>query len=176
MSRVPALPPPEAAAAATGACPALDDFDRHLLAFVQQDCTLSAEHMGAAIGLSASAVQRRLKRLRAQGVIQAQVAVLDPARVGRGVTLLAGLQIDRDNYPVLAALRPRLAQDAAVQQAWYVTGQNDLMVVVQVANMAAYDAWCAALMQALPQIGRITTQVVIESLKRGLVVPVEAPV
>lgn len=152
--------------------PELDDFDRHLLTRVQADAHCKAETLAAEIGLSASAVQRRLKRLRERGVIQAEVAVLDPAVMGRGLTLIAGLTIGRDNYAALPRLKAWLAAEPAVQQAWYVTGEADLVAVVLAPDMPAYDALCARLMAEVPQISRITTQVVIEPLKRSLALPV----
>ena len=60
----------------------LDSFDRKLLDRVQRNADLSAEAIGQEIGLSGSAVLRRLKRLKAAGVIQADVALVDPAKVG----------------------------------------------------------------------------------------------
>lgn len=152
--------------------PELDDFDRHLLTRVQADAHCKAETLAAEIGLSASAVQRRLKRLRERGVIQTEVAVLDPAVMGRGLTLIAGLTIGRDNYAALPRLKAWLAAEPAVQQAWYVTGEADLVAVVLAPDMPAYDALCARLMAEVPQISRITTQVVIEPLKRSLALPV----
>lgn len=168
-------PAPNATASTTPHSTALDSFDRQILARLQHSTQRKAEHIGSEIGLSASAVQRRIKRLREQGVIQAEVALLDRAQVSRAITLLAGVEIARDNYPALAAFRQWVAAEPAVQQAYYVTGQNDLVLVVLADDMPAYDALCARLMAHIPMVARITTQVVIEPLKLGLNVPI-APV
>jgi len=87
----------------------LDAFDRQILTLVQRDCQLKAEAIASQIGLSASAVQRRLKRLRAQGVIRAEIAVLDRAAAGRSLTLVAGLEIERRQLPRAGRL-PRLGR------------------------------------------------------------------
>ena len=150
----------------------LDSFDRQILDIVQRDNQLKAEAVAQQVGLSASAVQRRLKRLRAQGVIRAEVAVLDRQAVGPSVTLIAGIEIDRDNYPALAAFRAWAAREEAIQQVYYVTGTTDLVAVVMARDMAAYDALCERLMTDIPQIRRINTQVVIDAIKVGLQVPV----
>ncbi|WP_338416047.1 Lrp/AsnC family transcriptional regulator [uncultured Sphaerotilus sp.] len=168
MSAMPLLPaaaPPDP----------LDSFDRQILTLVQRDCQRKAESIASQIGLSASAVQRRLKRLRAQGVIRAEIAVLDRAAAGRSLTLIAGLEIARDNYPALAAFRAWADREDAVQQVYYVTGQVDLIAIVMARDMAAYDALCARLMAEIPMIRRINTHVVIDAMKLGLQVPVEAP-
>ncbi|WP_348755074.1 Lrp/AsnC family transcriptional regulator [uncultured Aquincola sp.] len=150
----------------------LDSFDRQILDIVQRDNQRKAEAIAQQVGLSASAVQRRLKRLRAQGVIRAEVAVLDRQAVGPSVTLIAGIEIDRDNYPALAAFRAWAAREDAIQQVYYVTGTTDLVAVVMARDMAAYDALCERLMTDIPQIRRINTQVVIDAIKVGLQVPV----
>lgn len=159
-------------AAADAAGAALDAFDRRILARVQSDCHRPAESIAAEIGLSASAVQRRLRRLRERGVIRAEVALLDAAALGAGLTLIAGIGFEREHYAALARLRALLAPEPAVQQAYSTTGDNDLVVILRVADMPAYDRLCARWMAQVPQIGRITTQVVIEPLKVGLALPV----
>lgn len=150
----------------------LDHFDRQILDIVQRENQLKAETIAQQVGLSASAVQRRLKRLRTQGVIRAEVAVLDRQALGPCVTLIAGIEIDRDNYPALAAFRAWAAREDAIQQVYYVTGTTDLVAVVMARDMAAYDALCERMMADIPQIRRINTQVVIDAIKLGLQVPV----
>ena len=61
----------------------LDAFDRAILALLQRDATLPLRAIGAAVNLSAAAEQRRIQRLRRDGVIAAEVAVLDPGKAGR---------------------------------------------------------------------------------------------
>lgn len=153
--------------------PPLDAFDRKILDIVQRGCQAKAEDIAAQVGLSASAVQRRIKRLRAQGVIRAEVAVLDRSVVGHSVTLIAGLEIERDNYAALASFRAWAGAVEAIQQVYYVTGQVDLMVIIVARSMADYDALCARLMAENPMIRRMNTHVVIDALKLGLQVPVE---
>lgn len=70
------------------AATALDSFDRQILALYQRNTRLPGEQIGAQVGLSAAAVQRRIKRMREAGVIQAEVAVLDCQQLGLGVTAI----------------------------------------------------------------------------------------
>ena len=71
----------------------LDKFDRRILAIVQRDARRSAEMIGTDIGLSASAVQRRMARLREDGVIVAEVALIDPRSVDQRLTVMAGIMV-----------------------------------------------------------------------------------
>lgn len=150
----------------------LDLLDRKILAIVQRDCQANAELIAERVGLSASAVQRRLRRLRQDKVITAEVAVVDNEAVGRPMTFLAGLEI-RENYESLPHLRRWAEQHAEVQQIYYVTGNVDLVMIITAENMKEYDAITERLMGDNPQILRITTNVVIDAMKVGLYVPVE---
>jgi DNA-binding Lrp family transcriptional regulator len=150
----------------------LDRFDRQLLTLVQQDAALTAEQLAEHVGLSASAIQRRLRRLREQGVIQRQIAVLDAAQIGRPTTFIAALQVDSERPQPMARLRAWLDAEAAVQQAFYVTGEADFVLVVTAPDAAAYEALMTRLLADNPPVRRYTTQVAMGVLKRGLSLPV----
>ena len=150
----------------------LDRFDRQLLALVQQDAALTAEQLAEQVSLSPSAIQRRLKRLREQGVIVRQIAVLDAAQVGRPTTFIAGLQVDSERPEPMARLRAWLAAESAVQQAFYVTGEADFVLIVTAADAAAYEALMTRLLADNANVRRYTTQVAMGVLKRGLALPV----
>jgi Lrp/AsnC family leucine-responsive transcriptional regulator len=151
----------------------LDVFDRKNLDLVQKDCQLNAEVIAEAVGLSASAVQRRLRRMRQDKTISAEVAVVDPQAVGNTMHFLAGLEI-KDNYEALPRIRQWSLGEPAVQQVYYVTGSFDIMMVVVASDVKAYDALSARLMAHIPQVVRMTTHVVIDTMKQSLFVPVSS--
>ena len=150
----------------------LDRFDRQLLNLVQQDAALTAEQLGAQVSLSPSAIQRRLKRLREQGVIQRHIAVVDAAQVGRPTTFIANVQVSSEQPEAMAGLRAWLAAEPGVQQAFYVTGEADFVLVVTAPDAAGYEALMARLLAAHANVRRYTTQVAMGVLKRGLALPV----
>ena len=150
----------------------LDRFDRKLLAIVQQEADLTAELLAERVGLSASAVLRRLKRLRADGVIVAQTAVVDPARVGKPVFFLAALEIERERPELIARLRTWLADEPQIQQVYYVTGTADFVLVVVAPDVGGYDALMSRLMVDNPNVRRFTTNVALGVGKRSLAVPI----
>ncbi len=152
--------------------PELDRFDRQLLNLVQQDAALTAEQLAEQVSLSPSAIQRRLKRLREQGVIVRQVAVLDPALVGRPMSFIASVQLDSERADQMATLRAWIAAQPQVQQAFYVTGEADFILVVTAPDAQAYEALMASLLADNPNVKRYTTSVAMSVLKRGLALPV----
>lgn len=152
--------------------PSLDLFDRKILALVQRDCQMNAEVIAQEVGLSASAVQRRLRRMRSDKVISAEVAVVNPQAVGGVMSFLAGLEV-KDNYEALPRIRSWSQGEPSVQQVYYVTGTFDIMMVIVARDVKAYDALAARLMSDIPQITRMTTHVVIDTMKNSLYVPVD---
>ena len=150
----------------------LDRFDRKLLAIVQQEADLTADVLADRVGLSASAVLRRLRRLRADGVIVAQTAVVDPARVGKPVFFLAALEIERERPELIARLRTWLADEPQVQQVYYVTGTADFVLVIVAPDVGGYDALMSRLMLDNPNVRRFTTNVALGVGKRSLAVPI----
>ncbi|MFD1746652.1 Lrp/AsnC family transcriptional regulator [Rhizobium helianthi] len=150
----------------------LDEFDRAILQTMQKDCQLKAEAIADEVGLSPSAVQRRLKRLRENGTIQAEVAVINRKATSFPMTFIAGMEIERDNYDALARFRIWAEKQENVQQVYYVTGQVDLIAIITARDVEHYDDISAQLMADNPQIRRMTTNVVLRDVKVGLHVPV----
>ena len=151
---------------------ALDAFDRKLLSIVQKNAELTTTELGERVGLSASAVQRRLKRLRSDGVITAYVAIVDPAKVGNPTHFVVGLEVDREHPEVLARLRTWLAKEDAVQHVFYATGANDFVLVVTAPSIQDYDVLMSRLLADNPSVRRFTTNVVLGVHKRTSFIPV----
>jgi DNA-binding Lrp family transcriptional regulator len=151
----------------------LDKFDRGILAILQADARRTAESIGAQIGLSASAVQRRMARLREDAVIAAEVAVVDPRCVGRPLTVIVDVEVERERPELLHALRQWIAAEPAIQQAWYVTGEGDYVLIVTARDMEEYEALTKRLLEENPNVCRFRTRVALGTLKRGLALPVE---
>jgi Lrp/AsnC family leucine-responsive transcriptional regulator len=150
---------------------ALDDLDRRLLALLQHDTAVTAESLGSKIGLSASSVQRRIKRLRATGTIEREVAIVNTDAIGKRMTFIVGVKVDFGQKAGVDALQRKLLADPRTQQAYYVTGEVDLVLVVVVQDMQDYDNWSKTLLLSSPAMLRFQSNVVIEGLRVGLAIP-----
>jgi DNA-binding Lrp family transcriptional regulator len=153
--------------------PQPDKLDRRILALLQRDARISAEAIGAQVGLSASAVQRRTARLREEAVISGEVVLVDPRSVGRPLTMIVDLEVERERVELLANLKRWIATEAAIQEAWYVTGDEDYVLVVSACDVEGYEALMQQLLADNANVRRYRTRVVLGTLKRGMAVPVE---
>lgn len=151
----------------------LDTFDRKILARYQCDVKLSAATIGEAVGLSAAAVQRRIKRMREADVIQAEIAQIDPSAVGLPVTVIVHVDIERETLHYIDAFKARMRARTEVQQCWYTTGLTDFILVVRVATMAAYEQFTREALVGLDNVARFTSYVVLGEVKTGLSLKLE---
>lgn len=150
----------------------LDRFDRQLLNLVQEDAGQTAERLAEQVFLSPSAIQRRLRRMRENGVIQRDVAVIDPRKVGGPTFFIVSLHVERERPELLTQLRTWLAAQQHIQQAFYVTGETDFVLIVTAPDTETYDALMGRMMSENPNVRKFTTHVALGVLKRGLTVPV----
>jgi Lrp/AsnC family transcriptional regulator, leucine-responsive regulatory protein len=134
----------------------LDETDLRLLELLQTDASLSNQDLAAAVNVSAATGLRRVRRLLEGGVIERRVALLAPAVVG-GLQALVEVQLDRQGIEHLDAFEAIAVADAAVQQCWRVSPGPDFVLVLWVANMAAYNAASARLFTQQANVRNVKT-------------------
>ncbi len=152
----------------------MDDIDHRLLELVQVDATRPLHELGARVGLSPSAVQRRLIRLRTGGVITAQVVVIDPRTVGMGLTTVVLVELAEDDADHYLAFCERMLAEPAVQQCYSVVGQWDYVVVMITEDLAAYRRISNELFVGDKSVLRYETLPTYERVKAQLAVPLSA--
>jgi Lrp/AsnC family transcriptional regulator, leucine-responsive regulatory protein len=150
---------------------ALDDFDRAILSRYQHDTRLTAQSIGEQVGLSAAAVQRRIKRMREEGVIAGEIAQINPSAVGLPVTVIVHVDIERETLHHIDAFKAAMQERAEVQQCWYTTGLTDFILVVRVATMASYEQFTREALVSHDNVAKFTSYVVLGEVKSGLSLP-----
>jgi DNA-binding Lrp family transcriptional regulator len=153
--------------------PDLDQLDIAILACLQADARTIAETIGAKVGLSAAAVQRRIKRLREAGVIEREVAVLSPEALGLGMTFVVTVEMERENLAVFDGFRRQVLAEDAIQQCYYVTGMADFVLIVTCPDMAGFEAFTRRMFFDNPNVRHFTTSVTMDRVKVGLSLPLD---
>jgi Lrp/AsnC family transcriptional regulator, leucine-responsive regulatory protein len=149
----------------------LDDLDHKLLDLLQEDAGRSLYQLGEAVGLSPSAVQRRLTRYRASGVITTQVAVLDPEVVPGTVLACVLVTLERESKRHHSSFRERMRAAPNVQQCYDLAGEWDYLAIIVASSMAHCRAVLDELFMDAPNVKRFDTLFVFDTIKRGLKVP-----
>ena len=151
----------------------LDRLDLAILKVLQRDNKTPQRTIAEMVNLSAPAVQRRIKRMEETGVIQANVAVVDPVMIDHAITLFVEVEMESERAEMFDAAKRSFAATPEVQQCYYVTGEADFILVIVVRAMSDYEALTRKLFFGNNNVKRFRTFVSMERVKVGMTVPLE---
>ena len=151
----------------------MDQFDVDLLNLVQLDNRLTAAQLSEKIGLSPSACQRRLRHLRDKGVIEHDISVVAPEKVGQHMTMIVEVSLEREQPDLIDQFKRSMIKRPEVMQCYYVTGDADFILIVTAKNMQDYEAFSRRCFQDNLNIRQFKTNVVMDRVKTSFFVPVE---
>ncbi len=143
----------------------LDLIDRRILDVLADDGRTTINDLASAIGLSPSPTLRRVRRLEDSGVIRGYRADIDPAAVGRGLTVWVAARLSVPDAPTVDDFEGALAEVDAVTSAHHVTGDVDYLLRIEVEDLDAYDRIVRTVLPALPGAAHITSYVVTSTVK-----------
>jgi Lrp/AsnC family leucine-responsive transcriptional regulator len=150
----------------------MDSFDIRLLNLMQTDNRQTAEQLGEQIGLSPSACQRRLKKLREDGVIAADISVIAPEAVGYSIMMIVKVTLEREQLDIVEQFKRSMRETDEVMQCYYVTGEADFVLILTVRDMNHYEDFTKKFFFDNPQVRRFHTIVVMDRVKFGLKIPI----
>lgn len=148
----------------------MDEIDRLLLEILQEDATLSIAQMAERVGLSPTPCWRRIQKLEAGGVITRRVAIVDPVRVGVGLSVLVSLEAGEHTPEWLERFSAGIAQMPEAMEVYRMAGDVDYMLRVAVADMAEYDAFYKRLIAVAP-MKNVTSRFAMERMKHATAFP-----
>lgn len=151
----------------------IDSFDCSILDIVQESNRITSEKIAEQVGLSPAAVQRRLKRMREEGIIQADVSVVNPRRIGRDMAFIVQVSLERERADLMHAFKKQMKNNEAVQQCYYVTGSSDFILIVTAFDMTEYDRFVHDNFFDNVNIRSFQTNVVMDAVKVGLSIPMD---
>jgi len=152
----------------------LDDFDHRLLQLLQRDGSATLTVLGEAVGLSPSAVQRRITRYRASGLLRL-VGVLNPKTLGNTTLAVVSVAMERESAKRHAAFCVRMRAAPEVQQCYVLAGDWDYMVILAATSVAHYREVAERLFMDEGNIRRYETRLVFDIVKHGLELPTAPP-
>ncbi|KIC17336.1 Lrp/AsnC family transcriptional regulator [Leisingera sp. ANG-Vp] len=146
----------------------MDDKDYDILRLIQSNAQLTAEAISHEVGLSPPAVQKRLKKLRDTGVIEKEIALLSPSKLGREMTVIVQVVLERESRMHLDAFKRKMRQAREVQQCYYTTGEADFILVVIVKDIKEYETFTQEYFFDESNVSRFTSSVVMDRVKVSL--------
>lgn len=153
----------------------LDSNDYAILSLLQENARERMEDIAAKTGLSVATVQRRIKTLKTDGVIAHETAVIQPERVGFGMTFLVMVELERERLVELEAFKAKVEAEPQVQQSYYVTGDFDFVLVVLSQDVERFKLLTQRLFFENSNVKRFRTSLVMDRVKVSLTVPLVPP-
>jgi Lrp/AsnC family transcriptional regulator, leucine-responsive regulatory protein len=144
----------------------LDQFDFQLLNLVQRDDSRTAHSLTEDVPLSASAIARRLRRLRSEGWIALTIALLTPRLTQKRLRAVVFIQLaEHADLAGKTALERRLNAADEVQFCYETTGAHDMLALLDCANMAEFNELCDRLLVTDSTVRRYETSFVKREVK-----------
>ena len=143
----------------------VDETDKKILNQLQQDNQVTADKLSRMLHLSNSAVQRRLKRLRHEKIIEADISVVSPEVVGLTTTCIVDVSLELGNSRVIDDFKKLLLASPEVMQCYYVAGSFDFVLIVSTRDMKHYEEFSKKYLLDNVQVKQYHTQVVLDKVK-----------
>ena len=143
----------------------LDSLDRSILALMQKDARISNLELAEAVGLSPTPCSRRVKRLQKAGIIQRQVTLLNPSRLGLKLTAIIGITMDRHTPDRFENFEARVAEFPEVVECSIVTGQAaDYLLKAVLPDMEHYEAFLLGKLTHIEGVTGVHSSFVLRSV------------
>ena len=149
----------------------MDAIDRKILAVVQQDASLSVADIGQKVGLSSTPCWKRLQRLEADGVIMRRVALIDPEKIGLGITVFVSVETGDHSQEWLAKFAEVVNAMPEVMEFYRMAGDVDYVLRVVVHDMQSYDTFYKKLIATVP-LKNVTSRFAMERIKSTTALPI----
>ena len=149
----------------------LDAVDRRLLKVLQEDGRISNAELARRCNLSAAACFERVRRLRDRQVITGYAALIDPAKVGRGLMIFVEVLLDRTTGDQFEAFAEMVRRQPEVLECHMVAGGFDYLIKARVGDMDAYRVFLGDVLVRMPGVRETRTYAVLEEVKSTTALP-----
>src|SRR4051795_10195533 len=149
----------------------MDAIDRKILGVLQEDASLSVAEVGNRVGLSSTPCWKRIQKLEAEGVIQKRVAVVDPDKVGLGVSVFVAIETGDHSEEWLSRFADAVSAMPEVLEFYRMAGDVDYMLRVVVTDMQSYDVFYKKLIGTVT-LKNVTSRFAMEKIKSVTALPV----
>lgn len=143
----------------------LDDIDVKIISMLQIDATRSIQDLADAVGLTTNPCWRRVRRLEDQGVIRARIAIIDPIKVGLGMTSFVRIHTNQHTKDWLENFKRSINKIPEIVECHRMTGDVDYLLKILVRDLPHYDAVYQRLLDLVPDLKDVSSAFSMEHLK-----------
>lgn len=149
----------------------LDDIDKRILRVLQRDGRIANNDLAREVGLSPSPCLRRVKLLEEAGVIDRYVDVLNPAKVGKGLTFFTRIRLDQQDEETLQTFAKEILKLPQVLECYFMLGDYDAMIRVVAADIEDYRRFQSEYLSRIKGVQNLKTDVPSQTVKQTSEMP-----
>jgi Lrp/AsnC family transcriptional regulator len=149
----------------------LDAFDRRILVLLQEDASRSSAEIAERVGLSQSPCWRRIQRLKDEGYIRRQVAILDRRKIGLNAQVFALVKLTMHGRQSLDAFANAIRSYPEVLECHVLMGAFDFLVRVVAADIDAYQGFLYEKLSRLPGVQEVNSVISLSEIKSTTALP-----
>ncbi len=150
----------------------MDEIDREILFYLQEDATIALSDLADKVHLSKTPCWRRIQKLEKSGVIRRRVALIDPNKVGQGMTVFVYLKTNKHNAAWLDEFAETVSTFPEVTEFYRLSGEWDYFIRVAVSDIAAYDRFYKTLVKNA-DLENVTSSFAMEEIKYTTAIPLD---
>lgn len=143
----------------------LDAIDRHILSILQRDARIANTELADEIGLTPAPTLRRVRRLEEDGIIQRYVALLDPQKIGRELTVIVRITLDKQTKQGFEDFARQMQGRPEVLECFLCLGDIDYLLKVVVPDLDAYQHFLVNTLAAIPGVRNTASTIVVKQEK-----------
>ena len=153
----------------------VDLFDMKILAALQTDSSLTSAELAERVGLSQAPCWRRVQRLKEEGYVAREVAILDKARLGFNLEIFAHVKLTANGRANLSAFTDSIAKRPEVLECYVLLGPIDCLLRIVVADMNEYQRFFFEHLSPLPGVQEVNSMVTLAIVKSTTELPLRGP-
>lgn len=150
----------------------LDRIDFKILTILQNDNQISNAELADTVGVSAPTCLRRVRRLREEGVIIGDVAIVDPAKIGSNLMIVVEVELSEEDTASMKEFERNVVSHKLVKQCYLVTGETDYVLFVSTLDMREYESFASEMFFSNKLVKKFKTLMVMNRLKNDTKVDV----
>ena len=129
---------------------------------------MSVQELGQTVGLSATPVSRRVKKLEEMGLITGYSALVDEVLLGYGVSVFVSVQLDKQIDEALEIFETTIKSLPEVVDCWLMTGNRDYLLRIATTGLAEFEQFMTGRLTKIPGVASIESSIPLRRVKAGL--------
>lgn len=143
----------------------VDDLDKRILTALQRNNRHSFADLAELVGSSAASCMRRVNKLRAEGVIVADISLVNPKALAKSLSVVVTVELDRERLDLVDDFKRAMRAAKEVTQCYMVTGDADFVLVVAVEDVEAFDVFIKTKLYTNPNVRKFRSMISLDRVK-----------